>query len=843
MMFSMGVRAQLNFTSGLKGYFPMNGDYYNAQGNIENHNAFFNANFGSDSIGGTNLAGNFNGSTRVNMNEQLIDSVINFSVDFWFKTSASVNSVFFWEGVANQQSVWIRMESTNIKTSIGNTIQFNQTISNGNYHDGYWHHFALTASNGNTATAYIDGMVSATTSQAWATGVTTNFSRLGCKDDLTQYLNGNMDDLKVWDRPLSATEVMQIFQTPIINVGSLSNTTLCTGASALLTYTVTGGNFQANNNFYAQLSDANGSFKYPLNIGSVAATTSGTINLIIPDNVTTDGNYKIRIIATQHPKVSQNTLSLTINNPVSFSNYNINSDLHLYYPFDGNANDASGLGINGTISGGVTSDTGHTGLPNTAMRFNGSNGKIFVGNKYPIKQLENTFTPVSISTWIYQYTTPATFGYIFSTYSGVAADGLFFGSTAAGNIRFRINTNNNVQAPLANNQWVHVVATYDGTNTRLYINGQLAATAGTTGAVSINIPAEMGWDASGASNDFLNAKLDEFRFYTRMLTAEEALMLYRDGNMIANNSPICTGGTLQFDAPSYTPLTYNWTGPNSFSSTAEDPSVSPFSSFTNAGTYQCIFNLNGCVSLPFSSMVVAEVSNTAAVSGTTVCAGNPVLLTATGALGNQQYYWYSDPQGLNNVASNVSSYAYSPLTTDTIYVGLFDGTACYGMLSSAIVNINPLPAVPAISQNNYTLTSSPESSYQWYFNNTLINGATSQSYTVTQTGNYSVVVTDVNGCTNSSIALNVIVTGLEDIISFEDQILIYPNPSKEQFTVQAFNYNFDLVITDIFGRRIYENKNVVSQTRIDASRFQNGIYFIQATSEKSKYSKKIVIEH
>ena len=192
----------------------MNGDYYNAQGNIENHPSYFNATFANDSVGGANLAGNFNGSTRVNINEQLVDSVINFSIDFWFKTSATVNSVFFWEGIVNQQTVWIRIEPADIKTSIGTTTQYNQTISNGNYHDGYWHHFALTAANGSIATAYIDGIVSATTTQAWATVATTNFSRLGCKDDLTQYLNGSMDDLKVWDRALSATEVMQIFQTP-----------------------------------------------------------------------------------------------------------------------------------------------------------------------------------------------------------------------------------------------------------------------------------------------------------------------------------------------------------------------------------------------------------------------------------------------------------------------------------------------------------------------------------------------------------------------------------------------------------------------------------------------------
>lgn len=57
-------------------------------------------------------------------------------------------------------------------------------------------------------------------------------------------------------------------------------------------------NFNAGNIFTAQLSDSNGSFSNPVNIGTLSATTSSYINARIPKNTAYGTKYRIRVIGS-----------------------------------------------------------------------------------------------------------------------------------------------------------------------------------------------------------------------------------------------------------------------------------------------------------------------------------------------------------------------------------------------------------------------------------------------------------------------------------------------------------------------------------------------------------------
>lgn len=60
------------------------------------------------------------------------------------------------------------------------------------------------------------------------------------------------------------------------------------------------------------------------------------------------------------------------------------------------------------------------------------------------------------------------------------------------------------------------------------------------------------------------------------------------------------------------------------------------------------------------------------------------------------------------------------------------------------------------------------------FNNGIINNATDSMLIATQTGNYSVVITDSNGCHTTSNNVFVTVTGIAEIN--ETSLIISPNP-------------------------------------------------------------------
>ncbi|MCS6990842.1 MAG: YCF48-related protein [Chitinophagales bacterium] len=83
---------------------------------------------------------------------------------------------------------------------------------------------------------------------------------------------------------------------PAITTHPITTYPLCPGANISVSFTIS-GTFQPGNVFKAQLSDANGSFSNPTEIGSFSGTTSGTINATLP--ATANGsNYLIRVVST-----------------------------------------------------------------------------------------------------------------------------------------------------------------------------------------------------------------------------------------------------------------------------------------------------------------------------------------------------------------------------------------------------------------------------------------------------------------------------------------------------------------------------------------------------------------
>ena len=89
-----------------------------------------------------------------------------------------------------------------------------------------------------------------------------------------------------------------------------------------------------------------------------------------------------------------------------------------------------------------------------------------------------------------------------------------------------------------------------------------------------------------------------------------------------------------------------------------------------------------------------------------------------------------------------------------------DANGCAGTSPPFTVTVNPnpvatiTPAGPVLICTNSPATLSantgPGYSYQWYFNSTMIVGATNSQYSTSVTGTYSVQITDANGCTGVS---------------------------------------------------------------------------------------------
>ena len=98
----------------------------------------------------------------------------------------------------------------------------------------------------------------------------------------------------------------------------------------------------------------------------------------------------------------------------------------------------------------------------------------------------------------------------------------------------------------------------------------------------------------------------------------------------SSNSPVCTGGTLELygnDLPGATDETYQWTGPNGFSSTQQNITI-PNVTDANAGNYTLVVTSNGCISPPVTINIFAG-QPAVNVNGTAnVCPGGTITMIA-----------------------------------------------------------------------------------------------------------------------------------------------------------------------------------------------------------------------
>lgn len=197
----------------------------------------------------------------------------------------------------------------------------------------------------------------------------------------------------------------------------------------------------------------------------------------------------------------------------------------------------------------------------------------------------------------------------------------------------------------------------------------------------------------------------------------------------------CEGGSVRLTSSSGT--SYLWSN----GATTQSINV------TSSGSYTVrVTNSSGCQSATSVAIIVTvnalpSTPNITAGGPTTFCDGGSVTLTSSSG---STYLWSNGATTSSIVVTTAGNYT----------VRVADANGCQSAASAAaVVSVNALPPIPTITAGgpttfctgaSVTLSSSPGSGYLWS------NGATTQSISVTTTGNYSVRVTNADGCQSTS---------------------------------------------------------------------------------------------
>jgi uncharacterized repeat protein (TIGR03803 family) len=523
-------------------------------------------------------------------------------------------------------------------------------------------------------------------------------------------------------------------------------------------YLTISGNYSANTdgegynghnaNFYQDFASQSGA-SYALEFnwqswGAVGTPTTNKLEISLTDTnsgtVLFDGLYSYDGTGQPHPVHDVLTNFVGTGNPLRLriqetpeSDYNDNTfivdnfsvtavpavavtppaGLVSWWRAESNALDSVGMN-NGALVNNATYAPGEVG---TAFSFGGTNDYVSV----PSAPALNPTNAITIEAWVYANGTPAVASgiagnwddltgnnrtYLFWLYGGrlgfyISHDGTGYTSVAD-------------STPLPTNSWVHVAATYDGTNMVIYRNGVQVGLTVYPGIIATNSrPFFIGrTDGGGVSSEYWNGLIDELSLYNRALSSNEIAAIYS------------AGSAGKFSTKPYFLTAINL--PNGLTGF-------PYSQTVSAGvTTGNTFSLVGG-SLPAG----LNLSTNGLISGTPAAAGtNSFTILATSALGQTN----SQTFVLAVFAPPVIS-AQPPLETVT------NGSPAY--LAVGVSGAAPL-------------------FYQWQKNGVnltdgrIISGSATSTLsllfaTTADAGNYSVIITNAYGSVTSSVvALTII---------------------------------------------------------------------------------------
>ncbi len=219
-----------------------------------------------------------------------------------------------------------------------------------------------------------------------------------------------------------------------------------------------------------------------------------------------------------------------------FNSYSAPTDgLIAYYPFNGNADDESGNGNDGTVYG-PTLTIDRFGHSNTAYSFDGTDDYIDIGNK-----VKPNF-PITVSSWIkvnnYSHigsifrndlvnSSAYRYGLMLAYNNGVLTIAVYEGFSAPDNRRNTFSEDDVVTPGV----WHNFTAVFHShTDMESFLDGiQLAITSEGSGS-SMKYSTNNGGIGNRSGGYYFNGLLDDIRVYNRALSEDEILLLYKENS-------------------------------------------------------------------------------------------------------------------------------------------------------------------------------------------------------------------------------------------------------------------------------------------------------------------------
>ncbi|MBW8034414.1 MAG: T9SS type A sorting domain-containing protein, partial [Planctomycetes bacterium] len=384
------------------------------------------------------------------------------------------------------------------------------------------YHFIMNY-DGSQMAIYINGSLDTSEAFTGSIDTTSNDVYIGQYTSGGNNFDGLIDDIRIYSRALSAAEIEALYYEdgwplPAAPTGLAAATG---NGQVTLTWSP---NTELDLSHYVVYQDTTQGF---------TPTSADSVGKVLPPDtsftatgLTNDTTYYFKVAAVDE---SGNYSAAT--EEVNATPYDpLRVGLVAYYPFSGNANDESGNGNNGTVYGAAL-EADRFGNAGSAYSFDG------VDDVLRIDDFHSWTDSITLSIWTRINAWNTEDNPLFNKHEEFYVKGLgdSTGFYLAGVGIMWVN----VVPPL--NEWTHVLASYDGTVMKLYVNGALKGDKNLVGTIlDSSYPLYIASDEAGAYH-YLNGQVDDARIYNRALSEAEIGALYQEGGWLGTATGYITG--------------------------------------------------------------------------------------------------------------------------------------------------------------------------------------------------------------------------------------------------------------------------------------------------------------
>ncbi|HXS35951.1 MAG TPA: T9SS type A sorting domain-containing protein [Flavipsychrobacter sp.] len=593
------------------------------------------------------------------------------------------------------------------------------------------------------------------------------------------------------------------------------DTLVCMGGSLAVTY---GANhlFNIGNVFKVELSDSGGSFASPTIIGTDTTNTLDVVNCTLPSVMSTTKSYRLRIVSTSPAETSPD------------DGYDIHVTTALNSAFTATSNSPICWGDTAKLIGSTTDyDITYTWRGPYSFLSNEQNPEIpdykhFGTGTYSLTISRNGCPSVSKNVLLEDDSahpalptdssnTPVCAGSTLKLYAGNTLSGGVYNWSGPDTF-----------SSTAKNPTIANIKVSDSGKYYVYVQLHGCRSATDSIDIKVNVTPAMPSDSS--------------------------------------NSPVCSGSELKlFSKDDTSGVTYSWSGPDSFASSVQNPTIAT-TTLKSSGFYYVAVEKNGCLShldsinVKINPVPVAPSDS----SNGPVCLGSKLELFSKDDTSGVTYSW----SGPDSFASSVQNPTIAATiakdsgfyfvvakkngclsSTDSIHIAI-DSV----IIPTVKISVSPDTLVSAGATVTFTATvtgggTSPV--YKWLKNNVVIPGATTNTYVTNKLANKDVITAIVQSnamCAMPDTAMsNAIRIGIipTDVYSLDNgsNIALYPNPNNGSFIIKgaiqnSTNDKTSIEIVNIVGQTIYNDialsQNGIINKRIDlSSNIPNGLYVLR----------------